>query len=74
MQFMAAEKSRRRYWARSYVGWHEFSGVATNGSHEGAARLQQLGWISAILTQNVDRLHQTAGSSAVVEIHGTTHE
>ena len=72
-QFMSSEASRSRYWARSYAGWHEFSHVAPNAAHEALARLQARGWLGAILTQNVDRLHQAAGAGSVLELHGTTH-
>jgi NAD-dependent deacetylase sirtuin 4 len=74
VQFMANDANRRRYWARSFVGWREFADVQPNGAHEGLARLQANGWVSSILTQNVDRLHQKAGARHVLEIHGTTHE
>jgi len=70
---MASEAARRRYWARSFAGWHEFSGVRHNGAHEALARLQARGWLSALITQNVDRLHHKAGATDVIELHGTTH-
>lgn len=70
---MSKPQARRRYWARSYAGWHEFAGVGTNPAHEGLARLQQRGWCDLVLTQNVDRLHHKAGSERVLELHGTTH-
>lgn len=47
--------------------------MGPNPAHEGLARLQQRGWCDLILTQNVDRLHHKAGSSSVLELHGTTH-
>jgi NAD-dependent deacetylase sirtuin 4 len=72
-QFMSGLKARRRYWARSYAGWHEFAGVNPNPAHEGLARLQQRGWCDLVVTQNVDRLHLKAGSDRVLELHGTTH-
>lgn len=73
MQFMGSEAARKRYWARSFAGWHEFSRVAPNAAHEGIARLQSRGWLHALVTQNVDRLHQKAGATDVIELHGTTH-
>ncbi|KAK9809163.1 hypothetical protein WJX72_010502 [[Myrmecia] bisecta] len=72
-QFMAAPAARARYWARSFAGWHEFSGMQPNAAHEAIARLQQRGWVSEVVTQNVDRLHHKAGASDVLELHGTTH-
>ena len=73
MQFMATEAARKRYWSRNFMGWRKFSNTRTNGAHEGVARLQERGWISNIITQNVDRLHHKAGAVDVLEIHGTTH-
>jgi NAD+-dependent protein deacetylase sirtuin 4 len=70
---METESARRRYWERSFVGWPKFSSTPFNGAHEGAARLLHRGWVSHVLTQNVDRLHQKAGAHDVLEIHGTTH-
>ena len=55
------------------AGWHEFSDIHPNAAHEGLARLQQRGWVDAMITQNVDRLHQKAGATDVIELHGTTH-
>jgi NAD-dependent deacetylase sirtuin 4 len=72
--FMASPANRARYWARSFAGWPRFSAVRHNAAHEGIARLQRLGWAPHVITQNVDRLHQAAGSPAVLELHGTTHE
>ena len=55
------------------AGWHEFSDIHPNAAHEGLARLQQRGWVDALVTQNVDRLHSKAGATDVIELHGTTH-
>eukprot|EP00884_Botryococcus_braunii_P023005 jgi/Botrbrau1/9389/Bobra.0252s0014.1 len=73
-QFMASPAQRARYWARSFAGWHEFADVAPNAAHDSLARLQRRGWVTHIITQNVDRLHHKAGSAPVLELHGTTHE
>ncbi len=72
-QFMASEAARRRYWARSFAGWHEFSAVEPNAAHAALARLQLRGWLGPLITQNVDRLHSKAGAVDVLELHGTTH-
>lgn len=71
---MASEANRARYWARSFAGWLRFSRVQPNAAHDGLARLQRAGWAPHLITQNVDRLHQRAGSRGVLELHGTTHE
>jgi NAD-dependent SIR2 family protein deacetylase len=62
--------ARRRYWARSHLGWRT-SGVARpNAGHRAVARLQQLAVVDGIITQNVDGLHQAAGAHGVIELHG----
>ncbi|KAG7672115.1 putative NAD-dependent protein deacylase SRT2 [Nannochloris sp. 'desiccata'] len=72
--FMASAKNRSRYWARSFAGWPHFSSVQPNAAHDGIAALQTAGFVGHVITQNVDRLHQIAGSKKVLELHGTTHE
>lgn len=68
--FMGGEAARQRYWARSLIGWRRFSQVRPNRAHEALARLEERGKSTLLLTQNVDRLHQAAGSSRVVDLHG----
>lgn len=62
--------ARRRYWARSHVGWRTIGAARPNRGHLAVARLQQLGRLGGIITQNVDGLHQAAGARDVVELHG----
>jgi NAD-dependent SIR2 family protein deacetylase len=68
--FMGTEQARARYWARSYVGWSVIANAKPNGSHFALAQAESLGRISHIITQNVDSLHQQAGSKKVTELHG----
>jgi NAD-dependent SIR2 family protein deacetylase len=68
--FVADETTRRRYWARSMVGWRRFGQAAPNDAHRALARLEAKGRCQVLLTQNVDRLHQAAGSRAVIDLHG----
>jgi NAD-dependent SIR2 family protein deacetylase len=68
--FMANEKTRRRYWARSLVGWRRIRRARPNDAHRALARLETMGGVELILTQNVDRLHQAAGSMRVIDLHG----
>jgi NAD-dependent SIR2 family protein deacetylase len=68
--FMRTEAARARYWARSYVGWSVIANAKPNGSHFALAQAESLGRISHIITQNVDSLHQQAGSKKVTELHG----
>jgi NAD-dependent SIR2 family protein deacetylase len=62
--------ARRRYWARSHLGWRTIGDARPNAGHRAVGRLQQLGAVRGIITQNVDGLHQAGGASDVVELHG----
>lgn len=70
-QFLNDAEYRRRYWAGSQLGWQKFSSVAPNAGHRVLARLEEVGVVAGIMTQNVDGLHQRAGSHKVVELHGS---
>lgn len=61
---------RHRYWARSTLGWPRFAAARPNPAHEALAALEAAGVVQAIVTQNVDGLHQRAGSRAVIDLHG----
>jgi NAD-dependent SIR2 family protein deacetylase len=67
--FMGEEATRRRYWARSLIGWRRFGRARPNDAHRALARLEATGKCELVLTQNVDRLHQAAGSSRVIDLH-----
>lgn len=73
-EFIAEERTRRHYWARSAVGWPSFDAAQPNQGHYALARLEAAGHVTGIITQNVDRLHQVAGSTRVVELHGALAE
>jgi NAD-dependent SIR2 family protein deacetylase len=62
--------TRKRYWARSLVGWRRFGRATPNDAHLALAALERQGRVGLLVTQNVDGLHQAAGSSAVVDLHG----
>lgn len=66
--------ARRRYWARSHLGWRLIAGAAPNAGHRVVAGLQQAGLVDAVITQNVDGLHGAAGSTSVIELHGRLDE
>jgi NAD-dependent SIR2 family protein deacetylase len=68
--FMGRADVRQRYWARSFVGWPRFHRAQPNGAHGALARLEQQGHLELLLTQNVDGLHQAAGSTEVIDLHG----
>ncbi|MDF2092626.1 NAD-dependent protein deacetylase [Knoellia sp. 3-2P3] len=69
-EFVGSPEARRRYWARSYVGWQRFSSAAPNDGHRSVAALQAAGLVGPVITQNVDGLHQAAGAVEVTELHG----
>lgn len=68
--FMGNLATRQRYWARNMLGWRFLSGLRPNDAHHALARLEQRGGVQVLLTQNVDRLHQAAGSRNVIDLHG----
>ena len=68
--FMAQEATRRRYWARSLIGWRRIGRARPNDAHRALARLEAIGKSEILLTQNVDGLHQAAGSANVIDLHG----
>ncbi len=68
--FMGEPATRSRYWARSMIGWRRFGSAQPNAVHLALARLEHDGRIGALVTQNVDRLHQAAGSREVIDLHG----
>ncbi|WP_426206558.1 NAD-dependent protein deacetylase [Pseudomonas sp. TWP3-1] len=72
-EFLSAPESRRRYWARAMLGWPRVRVARPNAAHEALANLQNHGRISGLITQNVDTLHDQAGSHDVVELHGSLH-
>ena len=72
-EFLSAPESRRRYWARAMLGWPRVRLARPNAAHQALATLQQRGRISDLITQNVDTLHDQAGSHDVIELHGSLH-
>jgi len=72
-EFLAAPESRRRYWARAMLGWPRVRQAQPNAAHEALAGLQRHGLIHDLITQNVDTLHNQAGSHDVIELHGSLH-
>ncbi|WP_186132332.1 NAD-dependent protein deacetylase [Burkholderia gladioli] len=69
-EFVGSESARRRYWARSMLGWPVVGRARPNAAHRAIARLGAAGRIGGLVTQNVDGLHQRAGSRGVIELHG----
>ncbi|MCA2185555.1 NAD-dependent protein deacetylase [Nonomuraea cavernae] len=69
-RFVGSAEARRRYWARSHVGWRQIGRAAPNAGHRAVAELERCGLLGGIVTQNVDGLHQAAGARGVIELHG----
>ena len=72
-EFFATAQARRRYWARAMLGWPRVRIAQPNPAHRALATLQQRQRISGLITQNVDTLHDQAGSHDVIELHGSLH-
>ena len=72
--FVSDPAARARYWARSTIGWPRLAQAQPNAGHRALARLEAADLVGGIITQNVDRLHQAAGSRRVVELHGALAE
>ena len=73
-EFMRSAEARRRYWARATIGWARFRAPRPNDVHKGLAALERAEVIPGVITQNVDRLHDLAGSRHVIELHGALAE
>ncbi|HEY7057247.1 MAG TPA: NAD-dependent protein deacetylase [Vicinamibacterales bacterium] len=70
LAFRTDEAVYRRYWARAYAGWPRLDNAAPNDAHRAFAAWETAGTLLQLVTQNVDGLHQRAGSRAVVDLHG----
>ena len=71
--FISSAEARTRYWARSTVGWPHVRSAQPNRGHRAVAALEAAGLLIGVVTQNVDGLHQAAGSVNVLELHGSLH-
>ncbi|PPF63820.1 NAD-dependent deacetylase [Clavibacter michiganensis] len=70
-QFRESHDYRRRYWAGSHLGWKMFHAARPNAGHRVLAALEDAGVVSGVITQNVDGLHARAGSTHLVDLHGS---
>ena len=73
-EFVGGVEARRRYWARSHLGWARMRRAVPNPGHTALARLERLGRLRMVITQNVDGLHELAGSDNVCALHGRITE
>lgn len=70
-RYLADEAARRRYWLGGHLGWRAFAAAEPNSGHVALAEMERDGVVSGVITQNVDGLHLRAGSTRVIEVHGT---
>jgi len=73
-EFVNDEDKRRRYWAQSFAGWHRISNAKPNAAHHAIVELERYGYVSCVITQNVDNLHTAAGSRNVIDLHGVLQQ
>jgi len=73
-EFVRDAAARRRYWARSVIGWPRVAAAEPNPAHAALVAMERSGALAGIITQNVDRLHARAGSRIVIELHGALAE
>lgn len=69
-EFISGPVAQQRYWARSHIGWRTMLRAEPNDGHREVAGLETAGVVDAVITQNVDGLHQGAGSRNVIDLHG----
>ena len=70
-EFAESHEARKRYWARSFLGWTSLHRAKPNTAHTAIGELARKGLISSVITQNVDSFHSQAHPSVpIVELHG----
>lgn len=72
--FLASDTARREYWRQKSIAHRDFAGASPNAGHRVLADWERRGLVAAVITQNIDGLHQLAGSERVLELHGTARE
>lgn len=70
-QFIGSDEFRRHYWARNHVGWRHMAATNPNAGHYAVVDLENAGVLAGLITQNVDTLHQKAGSRHMIDLHGS---
>jgi NAD-dependent SIR2 family protein deacetylase len=69
-EFVSGPQAQQRYWARSHLGWSRMRRAEPNAGHRALAALEAAGRVRMLITQNVDGLHEAAGSRSMVALHG----
>jgi NAD-dependent deacetylase len=70
-EFLASDEARREYWRQKCHGHRQFAEARPGAGHRALADLEGAGRLRGVITQNIDGLHQAAGSREVLELHGT---
>ncbi|MEU7787366.1 NAD-dependent protein deacetylase [Amycolatopsis sp. NPDC049159] len=70
-EFVSSAEGRQRYWARSHLGWRTIARADPNDGHRAVTALCEGGYVGGVITQNVDGLHQAAGTADAIELHGS---
>ncbi len=73
-EFVGGPDAQQRYWARAHLGWARMGTARPNDGHLALARLERVGTLTGLITQNVDGLHRRAGSRELVDLHGRIHD
>jgi NAD-dependent deacetylase len=73
-EFMSSKDSREKYWRRWVALYQGITEAQPNAAHMALARLEQMGLLQAVITQNIDGLHQASGlaDENIIELHGNT--
>lgn len=69
-EFVSGPRAQQRYWARAHLGWSRMGGALPNAGHLALAALERSGLCHGVITQNVDGLHEAAGSRRLIALHG----
>lgn len=69
-EFLTSARARQHYWARNHLGWRHLASAEPNPGHRALADLETAGVVTGVVTQNIDMLHDRAGSRNVIHLHG----
>ncbi|MDH3718174.1 MAG: Sir2 family NAD-dependent protein deacetylase [Planctomycetota bacterium] len=73
-EFLRSPEARQEYWRQKAIAHHEFVAAQPNVAHQTLARWETRGLLRGVITQNIDGLHQLAGSRSILELHGTARQ
>ncbi len=73
-EFLTKKDAREEFWRMKQELLRELLGAKPNKAHNALAELEQMGLIRYVITQNIDGLHEQAGSKNIILLHGSNHE